>query len=252
MTTSTLEATPEMKKNPVDDTFYVIDFDRTLVDSDKLLEVFIEVANEFFDIPKEQIKKADEEVKERGDSFDTASYVRDHLRERMLKDSGGELDGEMVWEELQKHFIHECRSLNMLLPGAAELLEWMEENNKRYGILTYGNELWQGIKLTASGFNHVSHIVMQQKEKGKFISHWQQENGTYKIPEEYGGGCAAKIVTIDDKAVSFANYPEAPSEGYLVHDADNVLKSQRGNVPGNVRFFPNLLLVLEDLDSKAS
>lgn len=251
MTTSTLEASPEMEKIPVDDTFYVIDFDRTLVDSDKLLEVFIEVANEFFDIPREQIEKADREVKERGDSFDTASFVRDHLRARALEADSDEKDGELMWEELEKHFIHECRSLNMLLPGAAELLEWLEENDKRYGILTYGNFLWQRIKLTASGFNHVKHIVMQEKEKGRFISHWKQEDGTFKIPEEYGGGYAARIVTVDDKAVSFAEYPEGPSEGYLVHDEEKVLPSQMGEVPGNVRFMPTLMHVIQDLESKS-
>ena len=55
--------------------FVIVDFDRTLVDSDKLLEVFIIVAGEFVEIPAEQIEATDRDVKLRGDSFDTASLL---------------------------------------------------------------------------------------------------------------------------------------------------------------------------------
>jgi hypothetical protein len=51
MTVSTLEI----------NRFNIVDFDRTLVDSDKLLEVFMEIANDYYNIPREQIEKADRE-----------------------------------------------------------------------------------------------------------------------------------------------------------------------------------------------
>lgn len=205
--------------------FYIVDFDRTLVDSDKLLEVFIEIANNYFDIPREQIERADADVKQRGDSFDTAGYVRDHL--------GGEGRSD-EWEDLQKQFIHECRSLNMLLPGAAELLEWLPEHGKRYGILTYGNPLWQKLKLTAAGFNHVRHIIMEQKEKGKLISSWQLPDGMFRLPDALGRGEVDRIVMIDDKAVSFDGFPTGPSKGFWVLDPAHELPSQQGEVPINV------------------
>ena len=144
------------KEKMKDVEFYIVDFDRTLVDSDKLLEVFVEVSREYIDIPREQIEAADRDVKSRGDSFDTASYVRDRLAETGSGD---------LWADLEKRFIHESRSLNYLLPGAAELLEWLAAHGKHYGILTYGNPLWQHLKLTASGFNNVRHMILEQKEK---------------------------------------------------------------------------------------
>ena len=220
--------------------FYVVDFDRTLVDSDKLLEVFIEIANKYFDIPREQIEKADLDVKQRGDSFDTAGYVRDHLADKGMSDE---------WGKLERQFIHESRALNMLLPGAAELLEQLTNKGSRYGILTYGNPLWQHIKLTAAGFNHVPRIVMEHKEKGRLIRSWQREDTTFRIPHEFGGGSASRIILIDDKAVSFAEFPDQPSEGLWVVDTSNMLPSQHGEVPVNVRHVSDLYEAIECLFS---
>ena len=218
--------------------FYVVDFDRTLVDSDKLLEVFMEVADRYYKIPREQIEKADADVKARGDSFDTVTFVRDHLKAE---------DRSEEWEGLKKHYIHECRSFNMLLPGALELLGWLDKERERYGILTYGNPRWQRIKLSAAGFNHVPHIVMETKEKGRLIKSWQQQDGTFKIPNELNGGVAGTIEMIDDKAVSFHDFPDLPSKGYWVCDINNELPSQSGEIPSNVTRHNNLASVIKDL-----
>ena len=146
-------------------TFYIIDFDRTLADSDKLLEVFIGVANQYIELPLEQVEKIDADVKAKGDSFDTANFVRAHLADK------GDLD---QWERLEKQFIHESRALNMLLPGANELLAFLDSKQLPHGILTYGNPLWQHLKLTAAGYNHVPRIVTTNKHKGVLISSWQR------------------------------------------------------------------------------
>lgn len=205
--------------------FYIIDFDRTLADSDKLLNVFIGIAQQYISIPRERIEAANADVKARGDSFDTASYVRDHLAD------SGELDR---WSELEKQFIHESRAFNMLLPGANELLAVLSERDERYGILTYGNPLWQHLKLTAAGFNHVHRIILAQKEKGRLVASWQRDDGFFHLPQEFGGGTAEKIVMIDDKAVSFDGFPGAPSQGLYVVDKANILPSQQGTIPSNV------------------
>lgn len=219
--------------------FFIVDFDRTLVDADKLLEVFIELASSYLNIPRQEIEKADLDVKKRGDSFDLAGYIREHLS------AEGQ---EKEWADLEKKFIHESRALNYLLPGAAELLEWLAAHGKRYGILTYGNPLWQRLKLTAAGFNHVHHIVMEQKEKGKFISGWQRQDGTFRIPDALGRGTADHIIMIDDKAVSFDHFPEEPSHGYWVLDPARELPSQQGSVPPNIERYNDLHAVIDALN----
>lgn len=218
--------------------FYIVDFDRTLVDTDKINEVFFEIAEQYNAITREAIAKADVDVKKSGDSFNAAGYVRDHLS------AEGRLD---EWEKLEKQFIHESRALNYLLPGAAELLEWLAKNGKHYGILTYGFPLWQRIKLTAAGFNHTRHIVMEQKEKGKFISSWQRSDGSFRLPEAMGGGSASHIIMIDDKAVSFTEFPQIPSRGYWVLDPEHELPSQQGSVQENVMRFTNLPELIKTL-----
>lgn len=226
----------QSKTNSVD--YFIVDFDRTLADSDKLLEVFMEVADTYFQIPKAQIAQVDMELKQRGDTLFLATYVRDHLSEQNRLEE---------WEALEKKFIHESRALNYLLPGAAELLEWLAAHGKHYGILTYGDPLWQRLKLTASGFNHVRRIIMEQKQKGKLISNWQLPDGTFRMPHELGRGIVDRIIMIDDKAVSFEQFPPEPSRGYWVLDPDHELLSQQGSVPANVSRHTDLHSVREAL-----
>lgn len=219
-----------------DDIFYIVDFDRTTADSDKLLEVFLSIVDQYLDLPREQIEAADADVKARGDSFDTASYVRDYLADH---------DESEKWDQLTKQFIHESRALNMLMPGASELLQYFDQAGLRYGVLTYGNPLWQHLKLTAAGFNHIRRIVMTTKEKGRLIASWQQPDGSFVIPHELGGGSASSVVMIDDKAVSFDGFPSMPSEGFWILDPARELISQQGSVPDNVTRLRNLDEMLE-------
>lgn len=218
--------------------FFIVDFDRTTADSDKLLEVFLSVVDHYLDLPREQIEAADADVKARGDSFDTASYVRNYLADHDEADK---------WDQLTKQFIHESRSLNMLMPGASELLQYLDESKIKYGILTYGNPLWQHLKLSAAGFNHVRRIVMTTKEKGRLIAGWQQPDGLFVLPHELGGGTVRSVAMIDDKAVSFEGFPGLPSTGLWVLDPAHELISQQGVVPDNVTRFRNLAETLEHL-----
>jgi len=221
-----------------DEVFYVVDFDRTTADSDKLLEVFLSIVDQYLDLPREQIEAADADVKARGDSFDTASYVRNYLADH---------DEMEKWDQLTKQFIHESRSLNMLMSGASELLQYFDENKIKYGILTYGNPLWQHLKLSAAGFNHVRRIVMTTKEKGRLIASWQQSDGSFTLPHELGGNSVGSVVMIDDKAISFEGFPGRPSEGIWVLDPAHELISQQGAVPANVTRFDNLAETLDYL-----
>jgi FMN phosphatase YigB (HAD superfamily) len=220
------------------DTFYVVDFDRTLADSDKLLEVFMTVSEQHLDIPRAEIEKVDADVKARGDTLDIVHYVRDQLAAK---------DQAVEWEDVEKQFIHESRGLNMLLPGASELLAFLKQHSYRFGILTYGSPMWQRMKMTAAGFKYIPHIITESKEKGRFIRHWQSEDQTYVIPKELGGGAADNIVLIDDKADSFIDFPNTHSKGYWVLDPAHELPAQQGSVPSNVVRYSTLFELLEHI-----
>jgi len=220
------------------DTFYIVDFDRTLADSDKLLEVFMTVSERHLDIPREEIEKVDRDVKARGDTLDIVHYVRDRLAAN---------DQNELWEEVEKQFIHESRGLNMLLPGAAELLDLLKNNHHPFGILTYGSPMWQRMKITAAGFKYVPHIITESKEKGRFIRHWQQEDQSFAIPKELGGVNARSVVLIDDKADSFIEFPDTNAKGYWVLDPDHELPAQQGSVSANVARYINLFDLIPNL-----
>lgn len=113
----------------------------------------------------------------------------------------------------------------IFLPGAKELLIKLQEQNKKFMVLTYGGEQWQTTKLRAAGFiknddpakNIPTHIT-QQKQKGTLIASWQQPDGRFLLPRELFGTevTADSVVLIDDKAESFAGFPSEPSKGFYV------------------------------------
>lgn len=221
-----------------DDAFYVVDFDRTLADTDRMFEVFLQVADEYITIPRHQIEAAAADVKRRGDSFDTAGYVRNYLIGQ------GRLDD---WDRLTHRYVCESQSLDMLLPGAAELLGALRSQPLKYGILTYGNPLWQRLKLSAVQLQRIPHIVMTTKDKGRLIGGWQGQDG-FSLPSRLGGGTAERIVLIDDKAASFEAFPGVPSWGYWVLPEGPELPSQQGRVPGNVSRVSSLYEVARRLN----
>lgn len=231
-------STIEPNSQPCSDTFYVVDFDRTLVDSDILLERFIAVVAKHTDVSTEGIVQAGQRAQQQGESFDAARYVRATLA----------LQGhDEHWRELSDRFAEESSAGDMMLPGAARLLEALGGQKCRYGILTYGSPLWQGLKIRASGLHEVPRIITTHKEKGRTIAAWRLNGDEFALPPEFGGGVVQSIVLIDDKAVSFDGFPGAPSHGFHVVSSELGLPAQRGSVPGNVQRLTSLHEVVDRL-----
>lgn len=231
-------STIEPNSQLCNDTFYVIDFDRTLVDSDSLLEEFAAKVAEYTDVSTEDIMGADRLAKQKGESFDAARYVRTRLTQR----------GEgKYWHELSDRFIKDLPAVDVMLPGASRLLEAFDRQGCRYGILTYGSPLWQELKIRASGLDEVKRIITTRKEKGRIVAEWQSGGGVFVLPPEFGGGVVQSIVLIDDKAVSFEGFPGAPSYGFHVVGEGLGLRAQRGSVPGNVQRLTGLQKVAAHL-----
>lgn len=212
-------------KNNISDTFYLLDLDSTIVDSDKLLEQFITLARQYVDLSVEQMSRIDTDIKQAGESFDAASYVRS----RVVKGSS-----LTQWRQLKKQYVRETSASEVLLPGAMELFEFLGSTGCHYGILTYGNPEWQHLKLSATALGDVPYLVTARREKGKLIASWQGADGVFALPEEYGGERAASVCLVDDKAISFKGFPGRPSYGCHVVRPGELLPSQRGEVPLNV------------------
>lgn len=182
------------------ETFVVCDFDRTLGDTDKLLGALMAVLAEYPDVDAEALDGAAAASMQRGESFDSAAWVRACL----------EVAGKaVVWQAIKRDFIALGETTDFLLPGAKELLEYLAQAGVQYGILTYGGKEWQQMKLAAAGLGGVPTIITDATAKGQILKDWQQPDGTFALPAVYASGTTARnIIFIDDKLASFADGPE--------------------------------------------
>jgi hypothetical protein len=187
------------------DTFYVLDLDRCLIDTDRLQRAMMHVIEKDTDIDGVRLDEGRVAYEASGGSFDTAKYVTDLFK------SEGRKDGRELWNSIAQAATAEAQGEDMLLPYAAELLARLKHEGRAFGILTYGGRMWQETKITASGLADIPHIVTPIKEKGILLTSWKQEDGSFLIPAPLGGGRvlrARSLVFIDDKPVSFKGIPE--------------------------------------------
>lgn len=184
--------------------FYVLDLDRSLVDTDALVVLLQRIIMSELGIDAEEIIDARREYEaQRGVVFDIAEYVMGVMDQR------GE-DGPAVWQRIKHLFIRAARKRDVLEPGGFELLQWLESRKQKFGILTYGGDTWQLTKMDAAGLISVPHIVTHNEQKGKLIASWQLKDNSFLVPALIAGGRPArarKLVFIDDKPVSFIGIP---------------------------------------------
>ncbi len=192
-----------MSQSNILDTFYIIDFDRTLARSDDLRLLFEEVAFEETAIPAEQIKQGELIYR---NNFDVAGYLRN-----LLKQEAPNSDAETVVARVKKLFVEKGLQEDFLEPYAAQLLEELAKKDMAFGILTSGGEEWQRAKIQASGLDRIPHMIIGTVKKSELMAEWKQPDGMFLLPDTLTGRgiCRARrIVFLDDKPVSFEGIPE--------------------------------------------
>lgn len=210
--------------------FYVLDFDRTLVDTDKLYVILEKVLERDTNIGMRDLNEEKAVIEADGDSFSIIESLR-----RLLADSNSSVD----WLDVQQAFINEARQTDVLEPYAAELLKLLDDKQLPYGIITFGNEAWQLAKIEAAGLTAVPHVVTNIKEKGQLLSGWKHDsNDSFIIPpamtRNFDPLVVDSIIFLDDKPVSFSNLPSGV-HGVLVKSPTRaLLPSQRGTLPSTV------------------
>jgi hypothetical protein len=221
--------------NEANQTFYAIDFDRCLSDTEKLDEIFYQLIAEYKELDSDQLLKAKNEIENNGGSFDQVEALQSLLSPEKL-------------QELFDEFIERALAQDTLCPGASELLKSLEQNKRTFGIVSYGNPLWQTIKMKASGVDTLPALITDHKRKGEIIASWQQGDKTFLIPSIFsadGVSIQAKtVVLIDDKAVAFGDLPDE-ARGYWVQSLSGIiLPSQTGDIPENVRIAHGLSQIM--------
>jgi hypothetical protein len=219
-----------MKNNVFSNTFFVLDFDRCIGDTNGIQSVLEMVLLRETGIAPEMLHRARTRIEDLGRTFDTINQV--HL---LLKDTGS----DVAWEHIREQFIAEAHSHDLLLPHARELLAILQDRHIAHGIITYGiEEAWQLTKLEATGLLDVPHLVTRIEEKGRLLTGWKRKDGLFAIPPGLSRAgesfMASDLVFIDDKAKSFWGIPEGVRGVHVVAPGGNVLLSQQGEVPPEV------------------
>lgn len=183
------------------DTFYAIDFDRTLGDVNANFELLADFLQEHGVMDKEELAAHRHEEEARGESFSVLGYLRAH--------HAGTLDYEKFARGYQIVAAEHPGSL--LIPGALEFLQWLEESARAYGVVSYGEPEWQALKIRAAGLAAIPSIIVETPKKSELFQTWLQPDGTFHLPSELARGnselAAKNLVLIDDKLAAFENMP---------------------------------------------
>jgi len=206
------------------DMLWLIDLDRTTLDSNKVLTAFTNLGIASGLIDEASIDAARQKTEESGGSFDDLQYLRDQGM------SEADLTG-MIDPFVSKP------NTDFLYDDALPFLDRINDQSGHIAmLLTYGSVDWQTAKLLASGLGSQLYIVTNETHKGHLISEWKMEDGRYKTVTASGVIVIANSITlVDDKANSFLDLPD-DCNGWLVRRPGiKVLPSQAGPVPPNTK-----------------
>jgi len=184
-------------------TFYILDLDRTLLDTLAAGDVMRDAAS------WSNIGLADQITQKIADStlFGEGFSLRDFIVEQV---------GEEGMAKVEQKYRELILDRDVLLPGARELIQYISDlPDTDFGILTYGSPSGQALKIEASGLGAIPFLVTQETFKGDLISSWRDQQGVYHLPGEMGGNTAEHIVFVDDKPFSFKGLA-ADCRGYWV------------------------------------
>lgn len=178
--------------------FQLIDFDRTLFDTTTLIRAIIETIHaQHPEIARELEAQAEASYAE-----ERTFFLLRYLREKW---------GDEWLEDLVKTIVEERGSADFVLPGAKERLEKADElttHRPSWGIFTFGDPVDQLLKIRLAGLEEVPLLIASEVNKGRLIQSWQQADGGFVLPNEYGGGVVDTLTFEDDKLSAFVGTPE--------------------------------------------
>jgi hypothetical protein len=133
-------------------------------------------------------------------------------------------------------FMDNLMKENLLYHDVELFIDILNKHKIPFIILTYGENVYQQIKIQAAGLADHNCIVTRVKKKGSLIAGWKNtETDQYIVPAGKGTIQARHILLVDDKASSFYGLP-ADCKGALVRrPGEKLVLSQQGNVGSGVQ-----------------
>lgn len=177
--------------------FQVIDFDRVLFDTERFARALTDGLRSSDPILAEKLHHAFEDAYAKEETF----FLMRALREMM--DEQFALFVETI---VREHGGGEA----FLLPGAKERLaiaNAITDARPSIGILTYGDEIDQRMKLEIAGLADIPVVLSPTPNKSEVLRLWQRPDGVFQLPLEFGAQTVTNITLEDDKLRAFDDMP---------------------------------------------
>lgn len=222
------------------ETLYILDLDRTLVDSSRLSNLFLSSV-ETFGIDTYELRQR--EARSRGQSFNLIAELM------LLVEQTRPTDGRSVVDDITAHFLQHASELRetgyrrggFFEPGARQLLHALPRETRM--IFTYGtDQRWQTVKLQAAGLINEHHMIATGRDKFgrpvlksavlKHSYNQQQRRFVFTdVANRHHSLEAKHVVMVDDKLENLVGLP-ALARGIWYVPARH--KSRNDDVAGRV------------------
>ena len=190
--------------------FQIIDLDRTLFDT----QLFVRSIGDELDLLEPgwgtELYNKFTTAYNHGETF----YIMRLLRQQK---------GDAWFDNLVDQAVSRAGLSNLVMPFLQERIEaaaTITSHRPAWGIMTYGNEIDQRLKCSLIGLDNanIPFLISPTPNKSSVISSWQNSDGSFTLPENFGGGVADVITLEDDKLEAFANMPTTGMYGYWLTD----------------------------------
>lgn len=190
--------------------FQCIDFDRTLFDTSRFVKALTDEVDRIHPGMGVELDKKFESAYKAERTF----FLMRHLRSTL----GADVVMQLVEALIKRH-----KGDRFLLPGALERIQLADEmttERPSWGLLTYGDVADQKLKIAIAGLNQAPLYMTDTPHKAAVIASWQQTDGTFQLPQEFGGNTVAQLTLEDDKLRAFNGLPKGVI-GVWVHPGEH-------------------------------
>lgn len=219
-------------------TFQLIDLDRTLFDTSRFAKAITDEINLSEPGVGTKLNAMFEEAYKNEETFFMLRYLRQE-------------HGDAWFEALVLKAVAKIGAATLLLTGVKERLALADSATSyrpSWGILTYGDDIDQRMKTRLVGLDDAPILLTSTPDKAKLIQSWQNPDGTFQLPSEFGGGIVDALTFEDDKLRAFAGLPKGVTGFWVTQDVHAVEKlAELHNTEGLVMPVKNLFEVANKL-----
>ncbi len=195
-----------MKRN----LFQLIDLDRTLFDTSKFAKAITDEVNKSEPGLGTELDAQFEEAYAREETFFVLRFLRKHL---------GDEGFMTLVDKVLAAYGREAFKIEGFDERIA-LADTLTDVRPSYGIFTFGDEADQYLKLSILGLQDAPIYFTESADKSPVIASWKQPDGTYALPDEFGGNVVEQVTFEDDKARAFTQLSEGVTGIWLTSAAD--------------------------------